>query len=312
MAIAAVLTEDLRAIEIVLHVVFGLGTVLLLVRLGLHLRERGETLAEVRRLAAENERLVALLREELVARERVHARLVDASRMSAVGELAAAVAHEVNNPLTGVLGYADLLLSSATPGTPEYDDLSVIRTEALRVRDRVRALLDFATPRRPELVPTDLAELITVPIGLLRYHLERRGITLDERLVAVPAVPVDPPSIQQVLINVISDVAAAMPTGGRLVVTSGQAGDHVMITIEPIAPDLDGVALAASFSMFKDTGADDGPGIASSLGVLRGHGATIGLHKPVLDRTVVEIQIPLIPESGAVAVYGATTMMVNR
>ncbi len=292
-AASAVSAEQNHDVARFLRALTVLGFLLLLVRMGLHLRERSETLGQVRRLHDENKALVSRLRCELEERERVHARLVDASRMSAVGELAAAIAHEVNNPLTGVLGYTELLLTDATDPSIRAD-LEVIRSEALRVRDRVRSLMDFAAPRRPEFVTSDVAKVVGGPIGLLRYHLERQGITIEERHEPMPPVDLDPPSIQQVVINVISDMAGAMPRGGRLTISVGPAGDHARISVEADAPEVDLDVLATAFQPFDDDPGEipGNRGIAASLGVLRGHDATIGLRHEPGQHPRVEIHLP--------------------
>lgn len=279
------------------RLVFGLTVVsasLLIVRFALHLQERTGTLAEMRRLFAENEDLVARLRREAQERERVHARLVDASRMSAVGELAAAVAHEVNNPLTGVLGYADLLLAdtSLSPGVRE--DLGVVRAEAIRVRDRIRVLLEFATPRRPDSVSSDLGAVVGAPLALLRYNLERRGLVIEERYATMAAVFLDPPAIQQVVINVVTEIAAAMPSGGRLTVSTETTSGGASVILDATGSAIDVDAIRTTQSPFDDDfGTEEEPGaIVSSYGILRGHGATIGLREATADHIRIEIHLP--------------------
>ena len=292
--IATAFVDESRSIELFLQALTAVAVILLLVRTSLHLRERGETLAEVSRLHAANLVLVERLQHELENRERIHARLVDASRMSAVGELAAAVAHEINNPLTGVLGHTELLLADVPVDSRVRTDLEIIRSEALRVRDRVRSLMDFASAKRSDLETSDVATVVGGPIGLLRYHLGQRGISLEERHEAMPAADLDRTSIQQAVINIISDMAAAMPQGGRLTISTGPAVDHARIAVEADAPEVDVAMLAAAFQPF-----DDDPGaipgsrrIAASLGVLRGHDATIGLRHEPGRHPLVEIHLP--------------------
>jgi signal transduction histidine kinase len=154
--------------------------------------------------------------------------------------------------------------------------------------------MDFAAPKRPELVSSDVATVISAPIGLLRYHLERRGISIEERYQPMPEADLDAPSIQQVVINIISDMAGAMPRGGRLTISTAPAGDHAQIAVEADAPEVDIEALVGAFQPF-----DDDPGeipgsrrIAASLGVLRGHGGTIGLRNEPAGRPRVEIHLP--------------------
>ena len=120
-------TSDFRPLEgLVRFAIIGAGTLVLL-RQGLLLRERSGTLAELRVLHEENDRLVGELRNELTERARVQDQLINTSRMAAVGELAAGVAHEVNNPLTGVLGYAEILLQDIDEDDPRRNDVETIR-----------------------------------------------------------------------------------------------------------------------------------------------------------------------------------------
>lgn len=108
------------------------------------IRQRGRIVRELRARRLHDEQLIERLQAEL-EHERTQQRRMDGTKTTAVGELAAAVAHEVNNPLTSVLGYADLLLATRPADDEQRQDLEIIRAEALQVRDRVRALLDHAT-----------------------------------------------------------------------------------------------------------------------------------------------------------------------
>lgn len=286
--------DELRDIAFWLTV---LAATLLIVRFALHLQERTTTLEQMRRLMGENEDLVERLRREALERERVHARLIDASRMSAVGELAAAVAHEVNNPLTGVLGYSDLLLSDPDLSPGVREDLEIVRAEAMRVRDRVRVLLDFATPRRPDAIDVDLAQVVAAPMALLRYHLERRGLRVEERYADLSPMPLDPPAIQQVVINLVMGVSAAMPAGGRLLVATEASARGASLIFDATGSGIDVDAIRSAERPFEDD-ADSGDqprAIASSYGVLRGHDATIGIRVATAEHVRIEIHLPRRP-----------------
>lgn len=275
----------------------ALAAALLIARFALHLHGRTATLGVIGRLLDENRVLVDRLQREAQDRERVHARLVDASRMSAVGELAAAVAHEVNNPLTGVLGYADLLLADTSLSPSVREDLGVVRAEAIRVRDRIRVLLEFATPRRPDSVSSDLGTVVGAPLVLLRYNLERRGIVVEEHYATMDPVLLDPPAIQQVVINVVTEIAAAMPVGGRLTVSTESTSGGASVVLDATGSAIDVDAIRTTQSPFdSDFGSDEEPGaIVSSYGILRGHGATIGLREATADHIRIEIHLPRTP-----------------
>jgi signal transduction histidine kinase len=284
-------------LEEILHLILIAATVLLLARTASHLRQRGEMVRELEATRVENEHLIGRLRTELVERERAQQRLVDASRMAAVGELAAAVAHEVNNPLTSVLGYADLLLATTEPDAPHRGELMVIRAEAIRVRDRVRSLLDFATPRRPEVVASDLAEVVALPLELLRYHLDRGGVRVH--LLAEPMDPVelDVPAMQQVLVNLLSTIAGGMAGGGRIQVVTRPVGERAGILLEVDRADLDESLLAGWVMPFEDAvtalgGSVRDHAVTATVSVLRAHGGTIVARRTASGHPEIEITLP--------------------
>ena len=124
---------------------------LLVVRQTIVLRQRDRALIDAReqhhdaqQALAENRRLSAELEARIVAIREVETKLIDASRQKAVADLATQVAHEVNNPLTAVLGYAELLLAEVPPDGRGREELTTIRDEAIRARDIVRRLLELA------------------------------------------------------------------------------------------------------------------------------------------------------------------------
>ena len=268
---------------------------LFLVRQGLLLRERSVMLSEVRLLHEENDRLVAELRAELKERERVQGQLVAASRMAAVGELAAGVAHEVNNPLTGVLGYAEILLEDVPAGDPHRPDIETIRDEALRARSIVRALRDFARPITPEKVPTDLAELTGRTVDLLRYQLTKGGVVVTEAHAEMPPVELDPQAIQQVILNVLTNAMQAMPDGGRVRIETRLDGGDAVVAIADSGIGMEESVAAQAFVPFfsgrRSTGAV-GLGLSTSLGLVESHSGTIRLDSRPGAGTTVEIRLP--------------------
>ena len=269
---------------------------LFLLRQGLLLRERSLHLDEVRRLHEENDRLVGELRADLVERARVHDHLVNASRMAAVGELAAGVAHEVNNPLTGVLGYAEILLEDLAEGDPRRADVATIRNEALRARAIVRALRDFARPRAPEPTPTDLPTLVTQTLDLVRYPLVRGGVIITESHGKLPPIELDPQAIQQVVLNVLTNAMQAMPDGGTLTVETAVAGTDALVKITDTGVGMDEAVAAQAFVPFfsarRESGAP-GLGLSVSLGLVESHRGTIRLDSQPGSGTSVEIRLPL-------------------
>jgi signal transduction histidine kinase len=282
-----------------LHVAIFVASIAFIIRQALLLAERTRTLAALTRLTDENSRLVGELRGELERRALDERRMIQASRAAAVGDLAAGVAHEVNNPLTGVLGFTELLIDASASNDPRRADLETIRDEALRARDIVRALRDFANPRPPELAETDLAPLVHQTVDLLRYSIERRGITIHEDLATLPPILVDGPAIQQAVLNILTNARQAMDDGGRLeiVVRAEGAGRLISITDDGVGMDATTAQLAFDPFFSGRDDADDvepatGLGLSVSNGLIESHGGTISIQSRPGGGTTVEIRLP--------------------
>jgi len=276
-------------------IVIGAGGLILL-RQGLLLRERSRTLTELRRLHHENDRLVDELRQELAERARVQEQLINASRLAAVGELAAGVAHEVNNPLTGVLGYSEILLEDIAEDDPHRPDIETIRNEALRARTIVRALRDFARPEEPETTPTNLPDLITRTVDLLRYPLVQGGVIIAESHGELPLIELDPQAIQQVVLNVLTNALQAMPDGGTLRVETAREGADAVVRITDTGVGMDETVAAQAFVPFfsaRRAAGSAGLGLSVSLGLVESHRGTIELESAPGIGTAVVIRLPI-------------------
>jgi signal transduction histidine kinase len=290
-------SSEIEPLDPVIRLTVFITGVMFIVRQALLLRERTVALSEIRELQSENHRLVDELRAELAERIRVQDQLVETSRMAAIGELAAGVAHEINNPLTGVLGYSELLLDDLDAADPRRADVQTIRTEAMRARSIVRALRDFARPRPPQPVPTDLDELVARTVDLVRYPLELSGVMIEESYAEMPAVELDPQAIQQVVLNVVTNAMQAMPDGGTLRVRTAAHGAEAVVTIEDDGVGMEEAVAAQAFVPFfsgrRSSGAP-GLGLSVSLGLVESHHGSIRLHSQIGVGTTVEIRLPLI------------------
>ena len=308
-------SDGLDALEPAIHLTVVVAGVLFVIRQGLLLRERSQSLREISTLHDENDRLVDELRAELIERKRVQDRLVDASRMAAVGELAAGVAHEVNNPLTGVLGFSELLLEDMTPEDPRRGDVESIRSEAIRARSIIRALRDFARPREPQPVPTDLPNLVARTLDLLRYPLDRAGVIISESYAEMAPIDLDPQAIQQVVLNVLTNAMQAMPDGGTLEVETVVRGDEAVITVFDNGVGMDESVAAQAFVPFfsarRASGAT-GLGLSVSLGLVESHRGSIRLDSRPGEGTTVEISLPIDAPGDAGEAVSATTGAIGQ
>jgi two-component system NtrC family sensor kinase len=151
--------------------------------------------------------------------------LAQVDKLASVGRLAAGVAHEINNPLTGVLTYASFLLERAQDAPELHADLEVIVRETKRCREIVRGLLDFARQTPPRRQPTDLNAVTRQAVAVVMNQLQLGHVALTLDLAdALPPVEADPNQIQQVLVNLLLNAADAIgERGGTIRLASRQA-----------------------------------------------------------------------------------------
>src|SRR5207302_1267892 len=155
---------------------------------------------------------------------RTQAQLVQSTKLAAIGELAANIAHEINNPLTTVLGFASFLAERIAPTDPMREELGLIQEEASRARDIVRDLLQFSRQRDFSPESADVNTVLEQVIAMVRRQGALNVITVDERYEPdLPAVELDVSRIKQVFLNIINNAVYVMPNGGSLTVRTETA-----------------------------------------------------------------------------------------
>ncbi len=186
-----------------------------------------EALAPQIAVALRNARLYRELSERMARQQRAEEELMKAGRLAAMGETAISIAHKLNAPLTTVLGFAELLLEDASPGSAAYEDLQLILREARRARDAVQELLDFARYPEPYQIVADANTLLKETLSLVSQYMASRGVTLHLSLQDdLPFVVVDPGEVKYVFLNLIHTLLQTMPHGGRLYVTTSIEEDN--------------------------------------------------------------------------------------
>jgi len=220
--------------------------------------------------------------------------LVQAAKLSAIGELSASIAHELNNPLTNILGYADLLLRECAPDDLRRKDLEVIASEARRTQAIARSLLGLARPARNVRAPTDVNELLRQPLGVLRAHLESSGIHVTESYATnLGPVYADEGQLQQVFFNLITNASEAMLEGGTLSLQTAIVDGEAAVAVTDTGSGISTENLAHVFEPFFSTKATGtGLGLAISRGIVQEHGGRITVESKEGQGTTFTVWLP--------------------
>ncbi len=249
--------------------------------------------------------------------------LVASEKMAALGKLAATVAHEVNNPLSGILTYARLVLRTLEQPdlTPEerarmIEQLRIITRESRRCGDIMRNLLTFARQAPPVREPQALKNLIERALTLVRHQLNLQGIELQTRFAEdLPLVPCDAGQVQQAILTLLVNATEAMPRGGRLEVTAESdpqarvARVRVRDTGVGIPPDI----LPHIFEPFfttKESELRTGLGLAVAYSIVEQHSGLLQVSSRVGEGTEFVLSLPLEPPAEVVA--AATAGQAHR
>jgi signal transduction histidine kinase len=237
------------------------------------------TVASQVAVAAENARLYEGLRRQMEELRATEAQLVQSGKLAAVGELVANVAHEINNPMTSILGYTTLLYDETPPTSPRKATLKLIQDESLRIREIVRALLDFSRQRAFAKELVDIRQALRDTIALVHRHALLSNVIIEEQhSQTLPLVAIDVPQCKQVFLNLITNALDAMPTGGRLTVRTDFTDDVIRIEFVDTGVGISPANLGRIFEPFfttKPAVKGTGLGLSVSLGIIQAHGGTI-------------------------------------
>ncbi|MCH7811725.1 MAG: response regulator [Chloroflexi bacterium] len=242
---------------------------------------------------------VVILRD--VTEERLmQERLLQSEKMVSVGQLVSGVAHELNNPLTGIMGFAQLLLARDLDEKTQRD-VSTIYAEAERAAKIVQNLLSFARRRRADKEPANLNALMERVLGLRSYDLRVKSIDVELDLdPTLPETMVDADQIQQVFLNLIINAEQAMLSAGErgvLKVRSWQEGGAIRLSLQDDGPGMQPETLRRIFDPFfttKQTGEGTGLGLTISYGIIQDHGGRIWAESQPGRGTTFILELPII------------------
>lgn len=258
-------------------------------------------------LAATQRRLTARYRDAAISLERANGELREsqehlrrADRLSALGEIAAGLAHEIQNPLAGVKGALEIITSRVAPRSPEAEFADIGSKELARLEGLVSEFLAYARPHEPALHPTDVHEIVERVAALLRAQAEVKSVTLVlERPTTIPLLSIDPEQITQVIFNVVLNAIQATPARGRVQIREFAEPEWGVIDVideGPGIPPEHALRLFDPFFTTKPRGT--GLGLAISQRIITAHRGTIEALPDSPSGSVFRIRLPL-PERTA-------------
>jgi len=262
--------------------------------------DEGPFLLEERSLIDAVAGQVGLIIERKLAgeeRAQLQEQLRHADRLATIGQLAAGVAHELNEPLGNILGFAQLAAKAPDLPASVAGDLEKIVKASLHAREVVRKLMLFARQSPPDKAEADLNRLVEEGLYFVESRCAKAGVELVKELAGrLPRLVVDKGQLHQVLVNLVVNAVQAMPDGGRLVIRTAVDGDAVVLAVADNGRGMDEKTRKRMFVPFfttKDVNEGTGLGLAVVHGIVSAHGGAIRVASEPGRGTTMEIRFPL-------------------
>lgn len=269
-------------------------------RLG-RLAERRQSREELRAANAAREAALADLKARTEELRQTTQQLWQAARLAGVGELAASIAHELNNPLATVSLRVEGLLAKTPPDDPRRKALEIVDQEVDRMGRLVANLLNFSRAGREEVSIVNVADEITKTVELTGYHFRQRGVVVASEFGrGVPAIQADRQQLRQVFLNLFTNAADAMPRGGRLVprVKAGELAPGRPAVVIEVADTGTGIPsellprVTEPFFTTKEEGKGTGLGLAICRRIVEQHHGRLEVESELGKGTTIRVLLP--------------------
>jgi len=262
--------------------------------------DEGPFLKEERNLIDAVARQVALVVERRQAEKdklKLHNQLLHADRLATIGMLAAGVAHELNEPLGNILGFAQL--AKKCPGVPASaeQDIGKIEAASLHAREIIQKLLVFARQTPPEKTQVNLNQVVEDGLYFFEARCAKEGIEVIRLLSPdLPEITADPAQLNQLLVNLVVNALQSMPGAGKITVQTRFCDHNVYLIVEDMGTGMSKEVLDKIFIPFfttKDVGHGTGLGLPVVYGIVTAHGGSINVKSEPGCGTRFEIQLPV-------------------
>ncbi|OLC83698.1 MAG: hypothetical protein AUH72_03725 [Acidobacteria bacterium 13_1_40CM_4_65_8] len=244
---------------------------------------------------------IVSIERDISEERRLREQLIHSERLSAVGQLVAGVAHEINNPLQGIIGFTELLLGNETKDDTRRD-LQQIHADANRVAKIVQHLLAFARKSSLDRAVADLNEIVRSTVMLRAFECRNANVELRENLSTnVPVIVINREEIQQIVLNLLLNAEHAVKSMGRrgtVTLRTGADGDNAFIEVSDSGPGVPPALAGRIFEPFfttKGVGQGTGLGLSVSLGIAEAHGGTLAL-VPQVEGSCFRLTLPSAPQ----------------
>ncbi len=270
-------------------------------------------LEESKRIYKQLEKSHKQLQQSLQELEQAQFQLIRTEKLAALGQLAAGVAHEINNPLGTITIYAHILKRSLEPGDPRGEDIDLIISEAARTKEIVQGLLSFARETKLKPGETNINDLIEETLGLIVNQSLFQNIKIRKNLQDdVPTFFADATQLKQVFLNIILNAAQAMAGKGSLTITTSHDTGMITIKIKDTGPGIPPEDIGKLFNPFfttKEKGT--GLGLAISYGIVERHAGKIDVETELGKGSTFIISLPVDGKAIGIAAQ-ANGLAVNQ
>jgi len=258
-------------------------------------------------IAIENAKLFDELIKANKELKEQQAQLIESEKLSALGQLASGVAHEINNPMTSILGYSELSSKqldqeNLAPETIKQciEFMRIVQSEALRCRGIVQSLLQYARKKKAQKIASDINSVIGSSLTIAQFHIRRVSIQIKQELQeGLPVIMTDPNQLQQVFLNMIINARDAMADGGTLTISTEKRDDKwVVIKFADTGCGIPKDKMDKIFKPLfttKEEGKGTGLGLSITLDIIDRHGGSVEVDSEEGKGTTFSILLPIEP-----------------
>ncbi|ADO68795.1 GAF domain-containing sensor histidine kinase [Stigmatella aurantiaca] len=242
---------------------------------------------------------VIAIGQDITVMKELEKRIIHAEKLASIGQLAASVVHEINNPMTAVATYAEALLMNARlrpNSTAEQDKLKKIRESSDRILRFTRDLVSYARPakEKPEQVP--LESILEQAVSYCEHVVSHAKVNVERDYAPLPPVSAVRANLVQVFVNLITNACHAMVSGGKVMLSTRRDGQDAVVLVRDTGTGIDPKHLGHIFDPFfttKEEGKGTGLGLSIVQGIVESHGGRITVDSTLGEGTVFTLRLPL-------------------